>query len=530
MGLTWCRGAYLILALAMVAGITYCWQNRDIPAFGSLQDDAIYALSAQSIHSGNGYRLSHLPGDPAQTKYPPLYPFVLSLAWDWQPEFPASLTLVSALGGLAYLLIVWLSHRLFRLYGFGVPTATLLTAAVAANTTVIYLTPSAMTELPYTAFLLATILLGETATEKSARWAFAAGVMAGLAYLTRTAALPLVIVIPGILIWRGLRRHALAFLAGAGPAIVCWQIWLTSHPVKTGDWVMLFYTDYLGLERATISWNNIGQILYINLDTLLTGFGNLVIFMSGTSWVGHQAGRLIAFTAILGIWRLSRRNHKWQYSAYALAYSLLLLIWHYPPNERFSVPLVPLILAGLWTEANHIVELAVFTWKRRPSISNRIAAILSGSVVAVFALFFIVTLIEARILDLPAAARVARARTNELRKTFVEIKRRTSSDAVILSDSDGLLFLYTSRKSYRTVVPPGFLYPVDNTKVRDWIASMPDAAGKPWTHALVTRWDWTHTLDDANRSIVRQSLESRADLAVVYKDEFATLYQRILIP
>src|SRR5688500_18494180 len=64
---------------------------------GQCHDDAIYVISARALAEGDGYRLTNLPGDPPQTKYPPLYPAVLALAWKIWPDFPANLLLIQGL-------------------------------------------------------------------------------------------------------------------------------------------------------------------------------------------------------------------------------------------------------------------------------------------------------------------------------------------------------------------------------------------------------------------------------------------------
>ena len=75
--------------------------------FGSFHDDGIYVVTAKAMATGQGYRIISLPYEPAQTKYPPLYPFMLSLIWKANPDFPHNLTMMmwlsiaSTLGFLA---------------------------------------------------------------------------------------------------------------------------------------------------------------------------------------------------------------------------------------------------------------------------------------------------------------------------------------------------------------------------------------------------------------------------------------------
>ena len=63
--------------------------NSDLPSFGDLHDDSLYYVSAKSLADGGGYRIESLPGEPAQTKYPPLYPLLLSLAAHGGPAVSA---------------------------------------------------------------------------------------------------------------------------------------------------------------------------------------------------------------------------------------------------------------------------------------------------------------------------------------------------------------------------------------------------------------------------------------------------------
>ena len=45
---------------------------------GVFYDDGLYAVLARSLASGHGYAYLHLPGAPAATHFPPLYPLILT--------------------------------------------------------------------------------------------------------------------------------------------------------------------------------------------------------------------------------------------------------------------------------------------------------------------------------------------------------------------------------------------------------------------------------------------------------------------
>ncbi len=81
------------LALLMLL----CGSLRMAPGVcGSFHDDAIYVSTASALAHGQGYRLVDVPGEPLQTKYPVLYPAVLSVVWRSAPNFPANVWLMQS--------------------------------------------------------------------------------------------------------------------------------------------------------------------------------------------------------------------------------------------------------------------------------------------------------------------------------------------------------------------------------------------------------------------------------------------------
>src|SRR5262245_12078008 len=90
--LTW-RDALMALGLAGVMGLcSFFFVVPDV--CGAYHDDGVYVITAKSLAEGHGYRLLHLPGQPRQTKYPPLFPAVLALFWRLYPDYPANLRLL----------------------------------------------------------------------------------------------------------------------------------------------------------------------------------------------------------------------------------------------------------------------------------------------------------------------------------------------------------------------------------------------------------------------------------------------------
>ena len=104
--------AFVVILLALGPSAYLAWTLRSMPHLGFYHDDSIYWVSAESLAKGDGYRIESLPGEPYQTKYPPLYPALLAVVWKLNPHFPANLPAATLLAWLlfpAFLAMVWMS-------------------------------------------------------------------------------------------------------------------------------------------------------------------------------------------------------------------------------------------------------------------------------------------------------------------------------------------------------------------------------------------------------------------------------------
>src|ERR1035438_3344634 len=70
-----------VFVLALAPSAYLAWTLRAMPHLGFYHDDSIYWVSAKSLAEGHEYRIASLPGQPYQTKYPPLYPALLAGIW-----------------------------------------------------------------------------------------------------------------------------------------------------------------------------------------------------------------------------------------------------------------------------------------------------------------------------------------------------------------------------------------------------------------------------------------------------------------
>jgi hypothetical protein len=197
---------------------------------------------------------------------------------------------------------------------------------------------SLMPELLFTALLLAGLILAERGMQPEApRWlALAAGICAAFAYLAKSIAAPLLITVPvGFALRRQFRRAAL-FFAAMLPALAGWQWWAARHLAHSWDLVTLYYTNYVGFEIYNVPLHDLPLVIWYNLDGFLQGAGKLLIF--DLPYGSRHLERVLAVAAIAGCVRLASRQRALQYALAALGMSAILLVWHFPPDQRFVFP------------------------------------------------------------------------------------------------------------------------------------------------------------------------------------------------
>src|SRR5438105_141252 len=157
--------------------------NRDIPQFGTYQDDGLFLIGAKSLSEHHGYRISNLPGEPFQTKYQPLHALLLAGIWSIDSNFPANLTLVAIYQALVFVAFIAISALLFRSFRFSPLESAAMAAFLALSPWIIY-----WATVPFSDYLFAALVAG-TFLLLNKRLFLAAGLIAATAYLTKSAGL-----------------------------------------------------------------------------------------------------------------------------------------------------------------------------------------------------------------------------------------------------------------------------------------------------------------------------------------------------
>ncbi|MBI4513843.1 MAG: hypothetical protein HY702_07005, partial [Gemmatimonadetes bacterium] len=289
-------------AVALVVLGVNLWAATDAPV-GVFYDDGIYAVLAKSLATGEGYRYLNLPGQPPAVKYPPVYPFLLSLVWRWGPRFPASVAWMKALNGVwmagtAALLVLYLRRRL-RLpvgYAVAVPVLTLVTVPVLAFSTLLFSEPL------FLVLGLAALYVADR-SPLSVGAAALAGVFAGAAFLTRSVGATLVLGVVFGAFLRG-RRQGLAALSCAAAVSAPWVVWVALNASGLDPLLRGHYGTYLGWYLQAVAEAPATTLTAVVRENLRY---SLAVAAPGAGALA-QAAVLISLTlgAAWGAWQMRR--------------------------------------------------------------------------------------------------------------------------------------------------------------------------------------------------------------------------------
>jgi hypothetical protein len=389
-----------------------------------------------------------LPEQPWQTKYPPLFPLLLSLVWRIAPEFPANLKIATVLCWLMTPPLMWLIRILYRRYGFPAWWAWVMVAALAVNPYLQLFSTSLLSEALFTLLLLGVLLVAP-------RSALIAGLLAGLAYLTRTAALPLAVAVPAVYSMRREWRKAVLFVAAMFPFLAGWALWVKSHMAHSSDAYLLYYVDYVGYRSYVVNGSNFLKIVWSNFDSLLNSVASIVAPFSGSGFAKMLA-QTIGVGILIGVYRLARDRAEVQaYAIYGALSAAMLVVWHYPPTPRFLFPLYPLLLAGF---AYQVARTCEIVRKAYADPRQRRASVVFASVLVLGAVF----LAKANWSFMFEVAPETQNGYRKLRVDNMAASRRINAelpgDAGIMAGNDGLIYLLTGRRGMSMMLPVNLWY------------------------------------------------------------------------
>ena len=462
--------AGLILLAILAAHLSGVLALNPTSLFGLLQDDTLYFSSAKALAEGRGYVLPSLPGCPAATKYPVLYPWLLSWIWRLDANFPGNLFWGVTLTYLFSVATILLSYHFGRSsLGLSRLSSLAVTGFLALHPTFIFYSARLMSDVPFAALTLCLLLFACAAVRSSApRWSLLAGLVCSLSITMRLAGVALLAGALLAFVSRKLWRSALLFLVSAAPGLAyfAYQTWFlipapppapfrASLPGWQQTW--FYYTSYTSFRHLDSPDLHAAGTLLVN---------QILYFVSALAgyFVSPLSERNIALwfvsSLILGVLLLLgllREFKGWKPSISAslfLCYALLLLGWDYVEWGRFLLPFLPLVAVLVVTSAwRCLVRLrqAGTDWLGRTLLW---IALLAGGALAGATAWNYVAL-DRRSL---AEARFQReVSLPEKRQAYDWLRNNAGQGDVIMATEDGLAYLYTDR----IFINPTVLLPYD---------------------------------------------------------------------
>jgi hypothetical protein len=438
------------------------WWQMIVGVCGVYHDDAIYVITAKALAQGEGYRLINLPNCPLQTKYPILYPALLSIIWKIWPSFPQNLLAMQGLSLMAGASTVAFSYLYLVRFGYASRRVALVSGLFCATSALfLYFSTLTLSETPYA--LVSILVLW--AIDREARLPHAKpsaqivlGLLLALPFLTRVIG---IVLVPAGLMTLYLSGRRIGWVSlGVAFTVLPWVIWILVGPKWTQDQVNTYYTNYgswwfsfglLNLFRL-VMYNSLyiiaslPTISFAFFDTMLQRYGlvvmPIIIFLSLITLIGIVKN--IMFNRIL--------------CYYLIGYLCVIMLWPWPPS-RFIIPVLPLLLAFMFGE---IVKMS--SKISILSIQKYLYLLFVG--IIGFLLVFNVNYVNNTVKTSHAMGYPYPSVLKEpiswssYEGIFTWINNHAQGDDILASGLDTMLYLYTDRRSFRpfTMNPMALFY------------------------------------------------------------------------
>jgi hypothetical protein len=322
---------------------------------GVFQDDGIYAVLAKSLATGEGYRYLNMPGAPNATHYPPAYPLLLAVLWKAYPHFPQNVTLFKfanavLLGGAAALFWTLARHRL----GMGPRASALSVLCFSACAPVVLLTVMVLSEPMFLCALAAVLLACERAAATGrGRDAVVAGAAAAALAMVRTLG---IVVVPAtclVLVARRQWRPAIVLGATAVAFSLPWQLWVSAHAAEVPPIYLGKYGSYLGWLVEAVRTDGLvflRDVAWANLKSLVAQGWASTATDTLPAVVRNATSIALALFFGVGMGALARRAAV--VALFLVFYLSIVVIWPFAP-ARFTW--------GVWPLVGIVYGLAVVT-------------------------------------------------------------------------------------------------------------------------------------------------------------------------
>src|SRR5258708_11875075 len=219
----------LLFILAMFIWNVESWKPETF--FGRYSDDALYFSTALALAQHQGYILPSFPGSPLRPQVPILYPLLLSGVWKLDSNFPENLVWAIRLTEGFGCVVLLCAFFLFRcIAGMGRVPSLILTALCAFHPVLLRLSGLTLSDVPFTAMFLLTVLIAHFAffPGKSRALVVTLGIVVALSSSLRMLGYAAGIGLLAYILYRREYRRALVYSFSAGITI-SFSLFFASH-------------------------------------------------------------------------------------------------------------------------------------------------------------------------------------------------------------------------------------------------------------------------------------------------------------
>jgi hypothetical protein len=463
----------ILLGVVLISAMSLYITLLTPDGFGYYNDDAIYLTTAKSLATSQGYRIISLPNGPAQTKYPPVYPFLLSLVWRLHSGFPANLTalmMVSVLASAASAILAWFyltTHEYASRW-----LATLAVGLAAINGFTVVFSIGLFSEMPYMALSIAALLLTESRESSRGSWScgtsggIALGVLLGLAFLTRLTGVTLIAAVALYFILRKRPRRAVLPLAIAAMFMLGWAGWCYHQPSAGDGTNATYFTSYFKYtyelfrdKQAARHYSSPIEFCLIVKNNALELARSAPLMALGycqerLGFVG-DAGRKLLLASAFGLLLILLGARKYLRAGprllfiYMGFYVSLQLILPYPDSsiERYLVPILPFLIL-LLLKGGLDAGGAIRSWlARKTRVARRVAAAIAALPVIALAVF-VLGACSVGVWSLLTELKPRWADARAADAPFISwINANTRDTDVLACVHHGMYYLYTGRRA-----------------------------------------------------------------------------------
>lgn len=482
-----------IVSIVAALGCLMIYILRLDQVAGLFVDDGWYILLAQAMATGQGYTLINSPTPGVLPFYPPAFPFLLSLLYRLNPEFPNNVWLLKSLSVAAIFAMGFIAYRYFSRERSLPPFWALGTVVVAViSPPLVFLaTSTVMSECVFTFFTVTAIVVIERAVRLNAdprtslRYIGLGSLLTVAAFLTRSIAIGLALAVLLYLLkermWRALLLFTAIFVIGVAP----WTIYAQLHApspeqrqdqggMMTKSYTEWFWSKRAGVESAgtatvadlpqrvvtnilEVSGRDVGRLIATPIFEALrdpleeakqssvreTGRGSTVWFSFLLSLVA-----LIGFLAVV-----RQRITLAEIAIVALLGIIVLWPWE---TFRFVLPLVPFLtfyfVIGSRTILAWVANFYPAIGKAlSPDLQRRFVGVIIAAIIAVnlYGHISYLSKMYGGLMTQPAWLTM----NDNVQTMFQWIKSGIPQDAVVATPNPPMVYLYTGRKTVDAEAP-----------------------------------------------------------------------------